>query len=70
MNETVTKPMSVIRQEFTEQVVGAINTCNLPLFMIEYILQDILNTVKAAAKQQNEMEKMQYEKMLKDSQVD
>jgi hypothetical protein len=65
MNETITKPMSVMRQEFTEQLVNDINDCKLPLFVIEYILQDVLNTVKATAKQQCEFEKMQYEQLLK-----
>lgn len=65
MNETITKPMSVMRQEFTGQVINAINNCKLPLFVIEYILQDVLDTVKSAANQQCEMEQMQYEDMLK-----
>lgn len=68
MNENLTKPMSVVRQEFTEQLVSDINNCKLPLFVIEYILEDVLDTVKAAAKQQCEMEKIQYEEMLKKNQ--
>lgn len=68
MNETITKPMSVIRQEFTEQLVSDINNCKLPLFVIEYILEDVLGTVKTAAKQQCEIEKMQYEELLKRNQ--
>lgn len=68
MNENVIKPMSVIRQEFTEQLVSNINNCKLPLFVIEYILQDVLETVKTAAKQQCEMEKNQYEELLKRNQ--
>lgn len=68
MNETITKPMSVMRQEFTEQLVGDINNCQLPLFVIEYILEDVLDTVRAAAKQQCEMEKIQYEELLKKNQ--
>ena len=68
MNENLIKPMSVIRQEFTEQLVNDINNCKLPLFVIEYILQDVLDTVKTAAKQQCEMEKTQYEQLLKQNQ--
>jgi hypothetical protein len=68
MNENIIKPMSVMRQEFTEQLVGDINNCKLPLFVIEYILTDILDTVKSAAKQQCEIEKMQYEELLKRNQ--
>ncbi len=64
MNEMINKPMSVMRQEFTEQLIDDINNCKLPLFVIEYVLQDILNTVKSAAKQQCEMEKIQYEQQL------
>lgn len=64
MNENLTKPMSVAKQEFTEQLISDINNCKLPLFVIEYILQDLLGTVKSAAKQQYEMEKMQYEELL------
>lgn len=69
MNDNLIKPMSVIRQEFTEQLVSDINNCKLPLFVIEYILQDVLNTVKVTAKQQCEMEKIQYEQLLKQNET-
>lgn len=65
MNEKVIKPMSVVRQEFIEQLVNDVNNCGLPLFVVEPILQDILYSVKAAAKQQYETEKAQYEQQLK-----
>ena len=70
MNENLIKPMSVVRQEFTEQLVSDINNCKLPLFVIEYILQDVLETVKTASKQQCEMEKIQYEQLLKQNKED
>lgn len=69
MNENIIKPMSVMRQEFTEQLVGDINNCKLPLFVIEYVLQDVLDAVKSAAKQQCEMEKIQYEQLLKQNEA-
>ena len=64
MNEKVTKPLSMVKQEFIEQVVNDINNCALPLFVVEYILQDILNTVKSTVRQQAEAEKAQYEQQL------
>lgn len=64
MNEKLIKPMSVIRQEFIEHLVDDINNCQLPLFVVEPILQDMLNLVKSAAKQQYETEKAQYEQQL------
>ena len=64
MNETFTKPMSVVRQEFIEKIVYEVNNCQLPLFVIEPILQDILNAVKSASQKQYETEKAQYEYQL------
>ncbi len=64
MNEKVTKPISVVRQEFIDQLVNDVNNCGLPLFVVEPILQDILYSVKAAVKQQYETEKAQYEQQL------
>lgn len=63
MNE-LKKPMSVIRQEFIERLVDDINNCQLPLFVVEPILQDMLDLVNTAAKQQYEAEKAQYEQQL------
>lgn len=64
MSDKITKPMSVVRQEFVEQLVNDINNCNLPLFVIEPILQDLLASVKSAAQKQYEVEKAQYEQQL------
>ena len=56
--------MSVARQELIGQLFDDINNCKLPLFVIEYILQDILNTVKSAAQEQCAIERAQYEQWL------
>ena len=64
MNEKLIKPMSVARQELIEQLVNDINNCQLPLFVIEYVLQDVLKTVKSAAQEQNELEMKQYKQQL------
>lgn len=63
MNE-ITKPMSVARHEFIEQLVNDVNNCKLPLFVVESIIEDLLNMVKTAAQQQYEAEKAQYEAQL------
>lgn len=64
MNEMLTKPMSVLRQEFIEQLVDDINKSQLPLFVIEPILQNLLNEVKVAAQKQYELDKAKYEQQL------
>lgn len=65
MNDELSKPMSVARQEFIEKLIKDVNECQLPLFVIEYILQDMLNVVKTTAQKQYESEKAQYENQLK-----
>ena len=64
MNEKLIKPMSVVRKEFIGQLLDDVNNCQLPLFVIEYVLQDVLNMVKSAAQEQCELEMAQYEQLL------
>ncbi len=62
--EQITKPITVVRQEFIENIVNEINTCGLPLWAIEPILEDLLRSVKAESQRQYETEKAQYEQAL------
>lgn len=70
MNEKIIKPISVVRQEFIDRLVDDVNNCDLPLFVIEPILQDMLASVRAAVQQQYEEEKAQYEKRLHEAIID
>lgn len=63
----INKPMSMLKQEFLDKVIDCINNSQLPLFVVEYVLQqDVLSLVKSASQQQCMNEKAQYEKLLKD----
>lgn len=62
--EQITKPITVVRQEFIEKMVNEINTCGLPLFVVEPILEDLFRSVKAESQRQYETEKAQYEQAL------
>ena len=62
--ENVQKPITVVRQEFIEKIVNDVNTCGLPLWAIEPILEDLLRSVKSESRRQYEMEKAQYEQAL------
>ena len=62
--EQITKPITVVRQEFIEKMVNEVNTCGLPLWAIEPILEDLLRLVKAESQRQYETEKAQYEQAL------
>lgn len=62
--EQIKKPITLVRQEFIEKLVTEVNTCGLPLWAIEPILEDLLRLVKAESQRQYEMEKAQYEQAL------
>lgn len=64
MDKNIVKPITLIRQEFVETLVEEINNCQLPMFVIEPILQNLLNQVKAAVQEQYETDKAQYEAQL------
>lgn len=62
--EQIKKPITVVRQEFIEKMVNEVNTCGLPLWAIEPILEDLLRLVKTESQRQYEIEKAQYEQAL------
>ena len=62
--EQIKKPITVVRQEFIEKMVNEVNTCGLPLWAIEPILEDLLRLVKAESQRQYETERAQYEQAL------
>lgn len=64
MDKNIVKPITLIRQEFVDTLVTEINNCQLPMFVIEPILQNLLNQVKVAAQEQYEADKIQYETQL------
>lgn len=64
MDKNIVKPITLIRQEFVDTLVEEINNCQLPMFVIEPILQDLLDQVKVMAQKQYEADKIQYEAQL------
>ena len=64
MDKNIVKPITLIRQEFVDTLVDEINNCQLPMFVIEPILQDLLDQVKVMAQKQYEADKTQYEAQL------
>ena len=64
MDKNIVKPITLIRQEFVDTLVDEINNCQLPMFVIEPILQDLLDQVKVMVQKQYEADKTQYEAQL------
>lgn len=62
--DTVKKPITLLKQEFTEELIKYINDSSLPSFLIEYILRDILNKVHLASIQQLEFDTKKYQEQI------
>lgn len=58
------KPFSMLCEEFKKNVVNLINSSGLPPFVVESILKNHLNEVSSVAKNQYQIDKMEYEKLL------
>lgn len=65
MKERIEKPITVIRQEFIDEISNSINNCELPVFIIEAILKDIYLEVRSLSQKQYEIEKAQYEQLVR-----
>lgn len=59
------KPISVVYEEFKDELANLINNSGLPAFVIEPVLQDYLNEIKIIKEKQYQMEKAQYEESIK-----
>lgn len=60
-NNQINKPISVAKEDFATALVKLCNESQMPLFVIEYTLKDLLQEVHTLAKQQYEVDKQQYE---------
>ena len=66
MNNTINKPITMLAEDFTSELVDLINRSHLPFFIMESIMRDCINEVNAASKKQLEIDKQNYnEAMLK-----
>lgn len=54
------KPITLRMKEVKKEFVNTVNTSELPAFIIEYLLKDILETVSKIANQQAENEEKAY----------
>ena len=66
----IEKPMIIKKQEFMENVVNLVNQSGLPHFVMEPILQNILNAVHMGIEQEYQNAKSEYEAALKKEEQD
>lgn len=59
--ESIQKPIPLAKQEFLEGLVKLVNSSQLPMFVMEYIIKDVYLEVKDAAQKEYEKSKEYYE---------
>lgn len=65
--DKIEKGINLATQEFKENLVELVNTCNLPANLIKYILIDILNQIKTLEVNAIQIERENYQKALKEA---
>lgn len=63
----IQKPTIVATEELKQSLVNLINTTEVPLFVTEMVLENILAQIKMANSRQYQTEKTQYETALENS---
>lgn len=63
----IEKPITMLKAELIENICTSINSSKLPMFIVEYILRDILTDVSQAAEAQEQKLAKQYRDNVNDN---
>lgn len=63
-NNVITKPITLLRNEFIAKIVELCNNSGLPFFVVEDVLKNLIQEVRAAAQQQLKDDAERYQKLL------
>ena len=61
----IKKPITILRQEFIDNLIKLCNDSGLPFFVIEDILKELVQEVHTASNEQYKKAKEEYEQVLK-----
>ena len=67
MDKEISKPVILLREEFSNNLANLINLSELPLYIIEPILANTLNEVRAVLQAQYTMELQKYNRALEEA---
>lgn len=61
MNEKkIVKPSTLLKEEFSRDLINLCNNSGLPFFILEYVLKDVYLEVKSIAQKQYESDLAKY----------
>lgn len=61
------KPITIVVEDFKNDMINLINTSKLPLFVVEYILKDLIQDVHSGHLKQLQIDKQKYEQYLQEA---
>ena len=64
MEQNTTKPITLLRDEFINNIVNMCNDSGLPFFVVEDVLASLIKEIHAASLQQLEADKRRYQEQL------
>lgn len=67
MDKEISKPVILLREEFSNNLANLINLSELPLYIIEPILANTLNEVRAVLQAQYTRELQEYNRALEEA---
>lgn len=62
----ISKPITLIREDFIRSLVDLINDSQLPYFVVETVLKDTLQEVRIASQKQLESDRNKYNSELRE----
>ena len=60
-NKTTEKPITLVREDFINNIIDTCNNSGLPFFMMEDIMKDLIQDIHVAAKRQLEEDRKKYQ---------
>ena len=69
VKERIIKPITMVREEFVDDIANLINDSTLPFFVIEDVLKNFLKEVHIASQHQMEVDKQRYEQEILKTQL-
>lgn len=67
--EKMNKPLTIIHEDFKQNLATLINNSGLPAFVIEPVLQNYLSEIRSIMQQQYNADIAEYEKQLQQNNV-
>lgn len=63
-NKKILKPVTILREEFINNLTDMVNNSDLPMFVLEPIFRDMHSKIKIAEQKQLENDKLKYQEMI------